>query len=216
MYGAPPHVRQSHHDVPVPKINGCTRNGENNTYPEERVKVFEALASLTEALGVSIEQLYLIHSRPQNRHDRAVPGLNLNAWTDRLLHARRVVENIVLFVHELTVRQLGDFWLSIAAFAFSSTTTFLVRLAVQAEISTSGASQSLSLSPAKGLVALLRWHKEENGRELGDICLAQYGDVVDGLSTEEPFAGTDVDCLESAALIPDPGLPTFLDSIIAD
>lgn len=133
---------------------------------------------------------------------------------ERLLNVRRTVEEIVLFVNELTETQLGDFWLPTTAFVLSSAVTFLVRLAVQKEIPTSGPSTSLSLSLAKDLLATLRSHKEDHGWELGDICLAQYGDTLDKLTAQRDPADMDNACFDSAPpFIPDPAL---LESIIAD
>ncbi|KAH7268817.1 fungal-specific transcription factor domain-containing protein [Fusarium solani] len=254
MYGTPPHIRQAHYDVPVPRIGHRTDGLENDPLAEERGKVFEALASLTQVLGSHLEQLYTIRNRPQDSRDKTVSVLDLSAWTDslsgevrriiirgtnldvpgaanlrlcflaakffscrheldaemegigpgqppdyRLLQARRIVEEIVLCVSELTEKQLGDFWLPLVAFA---------------EIPASGPSGSLSLSLAKDLMATLRSHKEACGWELGDICLAQYGEVVDRLSTQENPTDLSEGWLDSALpFIPDPG---FLDSTMAD
>lgn len=143
--------------------------------------------------------------------DATPPGQPLD---DHLLEVRRIVEEIVLFVGELTENQLGDFWLPTAAFVLSSAVTFLVRLAVQAEIPNSGPSQSLSLSLAIDLISSLRSHKEKYGWELGDICLAQYGETVDKLSAQQDSGQVDGDWLDSEPLfISD---PAFLDSLIVD
>lgn len=263
MYGTPPHIRQSHHDVPMPRgddsngIPGCTG---------ERFRVFAALSSLTDVLGLYLEDLYTIRDRPAatldldawrdslpgdvrriivRGTDLRVPGsANLRLCFlaarfvscrlqladtdttttpgqqqqqqglpgDRLQHVRQVAEDIVLFVHELGEEQLGDFWLPHAAFVLSSTATFLIRLAVQA----AGAAQSLSLSLAKDLVASLRAHKQTHGWELGDICLDQYGHVVDNLDTSAQLPlgdGGGVGYWDPGV---DGGMPNFLDSIIAD
>ena len=133
---------------------------------------------------------------------------------ERLLDVRRTVEEIVLFVNELTETQLGDFWLPTTAFVLSSAVTFLVRLAVQAEIPASGPPHSLSLSLAREMLATLRSYKEDHGWELGDICLAQYEDALDKLPEQQDSANMDSNGLESAVpFIPDPAL---LESIIAD
>ena len=133
---------------------------------------------------------------------------------DRFFEIRRIVEAIVLYVSEHTEKQLGDFWLPTSAFVFSSTVTFLVRLAVQAEIPTSGPSESLSLSLAVDLIASLRSYKEDHGWEIGDICVTQYGEMVDKLSTQQDSTQVDGAWLDlEPPFISD---PAFLDSIIAD
>lgn len=147
--------------------------------------------------------------------DRDADGAALagRAPDARLLDVRMAVEEIVLFVSELTEKQLGDFWLPTTAFVFSSAVTFLVRLAVQSEIPASGPSQSLSLSLARDLLASLRSHKENHGWDLGDICLTQYGDTVDKLSAQDP-GNPDGAWLDWAPpLVPD---PTLLEPISED
>lgn len=263
MYGTPPHVRQSHHDVPPPNANNY--RADQSPPSEEGPGTFEALCSLTNVIGIYLEHIYSIGDGP------AVPGvvgLNLATWTETLtgeirkiivrgtnldiagaanlrlcylaarflscrlelnaevegiipgsppsiclLNARRMVEDIVLFVQELTAKQLGDFWMPYAAFVFSFITAFLVRLAVQIEIPAFGASHSLSLSLAKDLMASLRSHKDTHGWELGDACLSQYGHVVDKLWTQQTTADVDMSLLDLAPLVAD---PVFLDSIMDD
>lgn len=106
------------------------------------------------------------------------------------VQVRRTVEEIVLFIQELTSQQLGDFWLPQAAFILSSAATFLIRFAVQSEIPSSSPSQSLSLRLAKDLVQSLHSHKEGHGWELGEICLGQYAEIVQTLVDQETSEAT--------------------------
>ncbi|CAG9996352.1 unnamed protein product [Clonostachys byssicola] len=269
MYGTPPHIRQNHHDVPVPNLIRQKGSQGNETAADERIKVFEALASLTEALGPYLEQLYSVRTRPHSRFDRIGYTLNLNSWIDtlsgkvrtiiirgtdldvpgaanlrlcflaakffsrrvdlntemggtvidqisddKLFELRGIVEEIVVFLHELTPKQLGDFWLPTVAFVFSSTITFLVRLAVQVECNTSGPSQGISLSLAKDMVASLRSYKEEYGWELGDICVNQYGELVENLFAQQSAGLPDGGWVDAT-----PGAisdPAFLESLFTD
>lgn len=259
-HGTPPHINQSHHDVPLPKQAKST----------DRATTFETLANLTTVVGTHIEELYVISSETSREDDIATRLLaDLAYWTDsltgdvrriivrgnnldtsgaanlrlcylaarflglrlqlssdvdqivagqppneRLVTTRRAAEDIILFVHELSVKQLGDFWLPIAAFVFSSVVTFLVRLAIQTELPVCEATtQSLSLSLANDLITSLRMHKDVHGWELGDVCLAQYGEVVDQLWSQSVAGEADMSWLDAAAL---GSYPLFLDSVIED
>ncbi|RFU80034.1 hypothetical protein TARUN_2152 [Trichoderma arundinaceum] len=117
-------------------------------------------------------------------------GSGASSELEAHVQVRRTVEEIVLFIQELSSRHLGDFWLPQAAFILSSAATFLIRFAVQSEIPSSGPSQSLSLRLAKDLVQSLRSHSECHGWELGDICLGQYAEIVQSLVDQETSEGT--------------------------
>jgi hypothetical protein len=256
-HGTPPHIHQSHHDVPLPETDGLSIPG----------LIFNALAELTNIIGAFLEKLYDIGGTTREQGLAAKLSSNLATWTDslvgevrsiivrgndlstsgsasfrlcylaarffalrlelntdvdhivtgqapdeRVLATRRAVEDIVLFAQELTAKQLGDFWLPTAAFIFSSAITFLIRLAVQTELpmyETTG--QSLSLSLSRDLISSLRAHKNTHGWELGDICLSQYGEIVDRLWEQRAVAEVDMSWLESTSFISD---PLFLDSIV--
>ena len=258
-HGTPPHIRQTHHDVPLPK----------RTSPDEPGRIFEVLASLSTVLGTYLEGLYAISEGANIAALARNLLFDLNTWTDmlpgdirrilvrgsdlntpgtanlrlcylalkffnlrldlsveeadiplgqasgeRMVEARRSAEDIVLFVQELSMKQLGDFWLPTAAFVLSSTTTFFLRLAVQVDFPVfESPTQSLSLSLARELINSLRSHKELHGWELGDICLTQYADVVDRLWDQHVPTELDVTWLDSAPFISD---PVFFHSIAPD
>lgn len=98
---------------------------------------------------------------------------------NKYLRAQQTAEEIVLLVSELGREQLDDFWLPGAAFVLSSAETFLLRCAVEgggggdADI-----RKSSALRIAWDLIVALRRHRDEAGWDLGDICLAQYEEVV--------------------------------------
>ncbi|OBR03418.1 Fungal specific transcription factor domain-containing protein [Colletotrichum higginsianum IMI 349063] len=116
----------------------------------------------------------------------AVPG---DALTNRYIQVRRAAEEIVLLVQELEEDHLGDFWLPVSAFAFTSATTFLLRCALETENTAGGLAQSASLKLAKDLVDALQAHQRDAGWDLGDLCLAQYAEVVERLlAAESPSA----------------------------
>jgi hypothetical protein len=101
---------------------------------------------------------------------------------NRRAHARRTCEDILILTQELQPRHLGDFWVPISAFAYPTTVSFLLRCAVEAEMATGGqerVAESFSFRIARDLIEALRGHRERQGWDLGDICLAQHGDFVE-------------------------------------
>lgn len=102
---------------------------------------------------------------------------------NRQAQVRRAAEDIVLLIQELDDRALGDFWLTLSCFILSSTVTFLLRCALESENGPAGLSDSISLKLAHDMVTALRSHRQRVGWDLGDICIAQYSDVLEKLST---------------------------------
>lgn len=108
---------------------------------------------------------------------------------NKYLRAQQTAEEIVMLVSELGRDHLGDFWLPGAAFVFSSTETFLLRCAVESD---TDVKRSSLLRIAWDLIVALRRHREEAGWDLGDICLAQFEDVVRRLVTPSDCRGEGV------------------------
>lgn len=115
--------------------------------------------------------------------------MNTGDLANKYLRAQQTAEEIVMLVSELGQDQLGDFWLPGAAFVFSSTETFLLRCAVECD---TDVKRSSLLRIAWDLIVALRRHREEAGWDLGDICLAQYEDVVRRLVTPSDCRGEGV------------------------
>lgn len=105
--------------------------------------------------------------------------------SNQYISARRTAEDVVHFIQELEEKQLGDFWLSVSAFALSSTVTFLFRCALVTENSPGALAQSPSLKLARDLIDSLRQHRDTASWDLGDLCLAQHSEVVERLMTPE-------------------------------
>ncbi|OLN81998.1 putative transcriptional regulatory protein C105.03c-like protein 2 [Colletotrichum chlorophyti] len=121
------------------------------------------------------------------KQEEAVPG---DALTNRYIQVRRAAEEIVLLVQELEEVHLGDFWLPVSAFAFTSAITFLLRCALETENTAGGLAQSASLRLAKNLIDSLQSHQQNSCWDLGDLCLAQYAEVVDKLLTADSPSAT--------------------------
>ncbi|KAK1593432.1 fungal-specific transcription factor domain-containing protein [Colletotrichum navitas] len=98
------------------------------------------------------------------------------------LEVRRAAEDIVLLAQELKDPQLGDYWLPLLTFAFTSTTKCLLRCALETEDTVSGIAQSMSLKLARDLVGALQLHRQK-AWDVGDLCIAQYSEVVEKLAT---------------------------------
>ncbi|KAF6833775.1 fungal specific transcription factor domain-containing protein [Colletotrichum musicola] len=103
------------------------------------------------------------------------------------LEVRRAAEEIVLLVQELNEHQLGDYWLPLLTFSFTSTTKFLLRCALETENTMSDLAQSMSLKLAGDLIAALQAHRQK-GWDLGDLCIAQYAGVVEKLASPTAIA----------------------------
>ncbi|KAI3528316.1 fungal specific transcription factor domain-containing protein [Colletotrichum filicis] len=103
------------------------------------------------------------------------------------LEVRRAAEEIVLLVQELKDPQLGDYWLPLLTFAFTSTTKFLLRCALETENTVSGLAQSMSLKLARDLINALQIHRQK-AWDVGDLCIAQYSEVIEKLATSTSSA----------------------------
>lgn len=117
--------------------------------------------------------------------ERQAPDANPEEMANRTMEARRTAEDIVVLIQELGETQLGDFWLPVAAFTFSSTVTFLIRCALETE-QASGLAQSASLRMASDFLESLRSHQKNSGWDLADICLAQHSEVIEKLLNSAP------------------------------
>jgi hypothetical protein len=111
---------------------------------------------------------------------------NPEQMANRIMEARRTAEDIVVLVQELGEAQLGDFWLPVVAFTFSSTVTFLIRCALETE-QQAGLAHSASLRMASDFLDALRSHQRNFGWDLADICLAQHSDVIEKLLNSAPL-----------------------------
>lgn len=113
---------------------------------------------------------------------------NTDNLSARYIHLREAAQDIVRLAQALRAPQLNDFWLPTAAFVFTSTVAFLLRVALETERTPGGLGGSVSLSLANDLLAALKGHQQNFGWDLGDACLAQYADVVDELRKATPAA----------------------------
>lgn len=112
---------------------------------------------------------------------RSRDGANSEALANQYISVRRTAEDIVLFAQELQEEHLGDFWLPVSAFAFPSTVSFLLRCALETERSPRELANNNCVKLAWDLIMALRRHKDNSDWDLGDICLAQHGEVVEKL-----------------------------------
>ncbi|KAL1859637.1 hypothetical protein Daus18300_009502 [Diaporthe australafricana] len=117
-------------------------------------------------------------------------GADADPLPGRYVHLRRAAEAIVRLVQGLRASQLHDWWLPTTAFIFTSTMAFLLRVALETEKKNTAGSlaESVSLGLANDLLAALRGHQQNSGWDLGDVCIAQYADVVEELRRTTPSA----------------------------
>ncbi|XXH04051.1 hypothetical protein Hte_010462 [Hypoxylon texense] len=132
-------------------------------------------------LRLAYLSVQLLTHRVEMENTRSRDNANDESLTNQYINARRTAEDIVLFVQELQEQHLGDFWLPVSAFTFPSTVSFLLRCALETETSPRELAKNNCVKLAWDLIAALRYHKDNSSWDLGDICLAQYGEVVEKL-----------------------------------
>ncbi|KAI1842058.1 hypothetical protein JX266_011709 [Neoarthrinium moseri] len=123
----------------------------------------------------------LLLRRLELEDDREKHDADSDMLANRYMQVRITAEQIVLLVQDLRETNLGDFWLPVSNFVFPSTTTFLLRCALETESSQLGLAQSSSLRLAWDLIVALRSHKDAYGWDLGDVCLAQHAEIIERL-----------------------------------
>ncbi|KKY17691.1 putative fungal specific transcription factor domain-containing protein [Phaeomoniella chlamydospora] len=121
--------------------------------------------------------------------DNSQPDLDIELIVHKRLRAQKAAEDISHFVQNLHPTQLADFWHPSGAFLLASTATLLLRCAVEGNATTtSDLSNNTALRRAEEFLSTLRDFKENHGWDLGDICLAQCGEVMESLKS---FTGND-------------------------
>ncbi|KAJ9630580.1 hypothetical protein H2203_001103 [Taxawa tesnikishii (nom. ined.)] len=110
-------------------------------------------------------------------------ALGLDVVSHERIRVESAAEEILYFIQDLEAPQLTDFWLPTTTFTLASTTTLLLRIALEGQSNVAMVSQSSAFNKAKAMLEALRSHRDSFGWELGDTCLAQCSEVVDRIST---------------------------------
>ncbi|KAK6201959.1 hypothetical protein LQW54_009172 [Pestalotiopsis sp. IQ-011] len=163
-------------------------------------------------LRLSYISVQLLLRRLELENDRETYGPDSDMLANRYMQVRRTAEEIVLFVQELGDEQLSDFWLPMSAFMFSSTTTFLLRCALETETSQAELATSTSLRLAWDLVMALRSHRDRCGWDLGDICLNQHAEIIEKLIAPPSAQATDDVPIATLSEMSLPDIP-FMDQL---
>lgn len=121
-------------------------------------------------LRLAYLSVQLLQHRIELDFDRARTDIDADTISHQYVSARRTAD-VVHFLQELRKQHLGDFWLSVSAFALSSTVTFLLRCALVAENNDVGLAESSSLKLTRDLIDILRQHRDAGCWDLGDLCL---------------------------------------------
>ncbi|PHH66533.1 hypothetical protein CDD81_7008 [Ophiocordyceps australis] len=155
----------------VESLNGCTR----------LIIIRGSHLDIAGAANLRLAYLTtrLLLQRIELESDKQAFSSDEERLMNRYIRARRTCEDILLLMQELEAPQLGDFWLSVSAFALPATVNFLLRCALETETSPAGLAQSTSFRIAGDLIATLRMHQQKSAWDLADICLAQHAEVVD-------------------------------------
>lgn len=155
-------------------------------------------------LRLAYLSLQLLTHRIRMENYRRKGDLDEDGLASQYIQIRRTGEEIVLLVRELDEEQLEDFWLPVNAFAFPSTVTFLLRCALETEKSPNAIAKSNFFKLAQDLITALRRHRDSSGWDLGDICLAQQGEIVEKLASRAQNEESNI------------GITSFEDIIIPD
>ena len=135
----------------------------------------------------------LLLQRLQLEADKQIYTAQDNMLINRYIEARRTCEDILILTQELQPKHLGDFWLSVGAFAFPTMVNFLLRCALETEKSPESLSQSASFKVASDLITTLRSHQENHNWDLGDICLGQHAEIIERVLSGAPDEQSSVD-----------------------
>ncbi|KAI1407097.1 fungal-specific transcription factor domain-containing protein [Hypoxylon sp. FL1857] len=133
-------------------------------------------------LRLAYLSVQLLTHRIRMEDSRAKGEVDNDSLASQHINIRRTAEDIVFLVQELALEQLEEFWLPALAFAFPSAVTFLLRCALETESSPNELAKCASVKLAWDLITALRNHKA-SGWDLGDVCLAQYAEVVEKLTS---------------------------------
>ncbi|KAL3428244.1 C6 transcription factor [Phlyctema vagabunda] len=93
----------------------------------------------------------------------------------RQFECRKAAQNIVDFVQSLTSSHLGEFWLPYGAYYLTSTTTLLLRFAVE---TTDDSVAESCVSSVKTLTQRLRQAKDDDDWDLADDSLSQCDGIL--------------------------------------
>ncbi|KAL7810005.1 N-terminal binuclear Zn cluster-containing/DNA binding domain-containing protein [Trichoderma aethiopicum] len=125
----------------------------------------------------------LLLQRIQLEAEKQGDSVSEEGVMNRYSEARMTSEEILMLIQDLQPEHLGDFWMSVSAFAFPAAVNFLLRCALETENSPEGLAQSPSFKIARDLITTLRSHQEQHRWDLGDVCLAQHAEIVDKMLT---------------------------------
>lgn len=92
-------------------------------------------------------------------------------------------ENILQFTRLLQHQQLTGFWLSASTFIYPTAMSFLLRCALDTNGVASQAMRERSRVNAKDLLDVLECHKNTSSWDVGDLCLVQYKEIVESISS---------------------------------
>ncbi|CAH0046891.1 unnamed protein product [Clonostachys solani] len=126
---------------------------------------------------------------------------------------REAAEEVVLFIQEIGSDQRKDFWLPHTAFLLSYTMSFLLRSALEQEYEVTGPTgRNGALTLATDLMVALRAHADPGGWDLGEVCIAQYSDILATVQAMDNDPNTSsIDCETWNALVSD---VSFEDNIL--
>jgi hypothetical protein len=141
-------------------------------------------------LRLSYLALRLLLQRIELEADKQKHDAHHEKVISRYYQARQTAEEVLLLTREFQPSHLGDFWLSVSAFAYQTTVSFLLRCALETETSSADLVGNTAFKIACDLLDTLRKHQETFEWDLGDVCLAQHTEIVEkihaGVAPDKP------------------------------
>lgn len=155
-HGTPPHIHQSHHDVPLPEMAELNKP----------LLIFKALADLTNIIGAFLEKLYDIGGTSRDQDLAARLSSNLATWTDSLSGE---VRNIIVRGNDLSTSGAANLRLCYLAARF-----FALRLELNTDVDqivTGQAPDERVLATRRAVEDIVLFAQELSSRQLGDFWL---------------------------------------------
>ena len=136
-------------------------------------------------LRLSYLSVKLLIRRSQLEYDKSTLHIS-DVDSVYYIQARRVCEEVVDFVRELTEEHCRDFWIPPNAYTLTSATTFLIRCALTSR----GPSNNPSLKLARAMLDGLQLHRDNYSWDVADNCLDTCSDLIEKIEAACTVADT--------------------------
>ncbi|KAF4958736.1 hypothetical protein FSARC_10927 [Fusarium sarcochroum] len=163
-------------------------------------------------LRLAFLSIQFLHYRISLERSRCDDGeASSNRVKEIYIQTRRAAEDIVVFLEELSLVQLQDFWMPELASTLCFVMAFLIRATIEWEVVYAESTEIGALNLARTLIQTLRTHKQNGSWDIGYSCLEQYSELLEWLILQDASTGvSDVNFDTLDAFITDGGLQDAL------